>query len=228
MIKLLVRGSLVTLIVSVSVAAQDAAGLREALDRAARWESYQATLEEIVEEESDGQGQSSTDRFEFVFERDKGLSVKQGRKLKISVGAKSVSQNRDGAWKLGKAGSGDKAPHLVFEGLGSTLADISSAREDKNTVYTATPDLTGATALLAGNFKDVTSKGVEPELKCSAKITVDGDGAIIKVVLTCSAVRKSKSSETSVRVTRTLAFSNLNATKLQIPEEANHLLTGGQ
>ncbi len=228
MIKLLVRGSMVFMVAAVCAAAQDSAGLRDACDRAIRWESYQATLEEIVEEESDGQGQSSTDRFEIVFEKDKGLSIKHGRRLKISVGDKSVTQNRDGTWKLGKPGSGDKAPHLVFDGLASTIADLSSAREDKGVIYTGTPDLAGATALLAGNFKDVTTKGVEPELKCSAKFTVDGDGAIAKVVVTCSAVRKSRNSETSVKVTRTLAFSQINATKLQIPEEASQLLNQGQ
>jgi hypothetical protein len=196
------------------------AQVREAVSQASDWKSYRMTCDDAVEG-----AKSSSQRSEFVFEKDKGFWFKSGKAEGITVDGRTISRGKDGSWS--SKGSGPEAPpapHQSLRGL-ERSSRVDAAEDGDLRVYTIALQAEGAASILGNLIKDVRRAVKEPE--CTAKLTVDQDGHIAKLEVSCAfSIRNKAGEETPVTVRRSIVFTQINQAKLEVPVEAQKALDG--
>lgn len=200
-----------------AVFAQDGGsdGLAKAAAASKEWSSCRFSIVET----SEG-ARRAADPVEGVFEKGKGLHIKEGANNEtIYVDGKRAQKRRDGAWR-GRANSDPIVPPFaVLEDLEKSFKKLEAT--DGGRVYSGTLTKAGGVFLLDRLERRIAG---QKDARIVGKVTLDDNGHIVKVEITGSCTTESNGAQVAVVVTRTFSFSEINRASLEIPREAQEAL----
>ncbi|MBI4564677.1 MAG: hypothetical protein HY716_08320 [Planctomycetes bacterium] len=168
----------------------------------------------------------------------------------VKVGDKTVVRRGDGEWKPLEEPEDDededgarrrfaaarmflnRPPHEMLSGIGSKLDKVKES-EKKGRIGDV------ECSIFEAKFKESAAKDIvneivpmggaleqmgDVEYSAKAKAWVDGDGRIVKIVIDGTCDISIQGMDISFLGTRTISFSGIDKTKVEIPEEAKEAL----
>ncbi|MBI2932234.1 MAG: hypothetical protein HYY16_11330 [Planctomycetes bacterium] len=173
---------------------------------------------------------------------DKGIHARTDNNEIIKKGDKAAMKDRDGNWSTpqqdgegrGRRGRGDflarlSPPHETFRDIEKNFTKVTKSTEGDLTAYSGELTADGAAKLSGrGNFGRAGGRDGDTPRKSdgTAKIYVNGDGDIVKVVVnTSTKFSRADGEETEIKSERTIEISNRGNADFQVPDEAKKILS---